>query len=163
MQAVVAQTVDRLDMHGTAPALLLDLQGRLGDLAREALRITENGRRPFRPSPGWEGALAEVAFAVLSLADQTGIDLEQAVHGAVARMSGQPGGYPPHGGHGGFGAGPDPASGRGREPGRGFGHRGPGPAPGSGLAPGPGPDPDPRGPGTGRRNPPPTDDWPLSY
>ena len=90
MQATVAQTVDRLEMHATATALLLDLQGRLGDLSREALRITGNGRRPFRPTAGWESTLAEVAFAVLSLADQTGIDLEQALGQAVARMSRAP-------------------------------------------------------------------------
>lgn len=102
----MAQTVDRLDMHATAPALLLDLQDRLGELAREALRITNNGRRPFRPGPGWEGALGDLAFAVMSLADQTGVDLEQALQGVLMRMSRQAGqGAPP--GHG-PGVGPGP-------------------------------------------------------
>lgn len=74
-------------MHAPAPALLLDMQERLGSLSREALRLTAGGRRPFRPSPGWEGALGELAFAVLSLADQTGVDLEQALYGTVNRYS----------------------------------------------------------------------------
>lgn len=144
LQATVAQTVDRLDMHATAPALLLDLQGRLGDLAREALRITENGRRPFRPSPAWGGALAEVAFAVLSLADQTGVDVEEAVAQCVARLSRSPMAGPPA---------------HGQYPPPGMDPRGPGPGP----APHPGQHGQPGRPGQrAPRNPPP-DEWPLSY
>lgn len=93
LQTAVAQTVDRLEMHATATALLLDVQDKLGGLSREALRITGNGRRPFRPTPGWENALAELSFTILSLADQTGVDLEQAVQRVVVRLS-QPA-YPP--------------------------------------------------------------------
>lgn len=145
MQTAVAQTVDRLEMHATATAILLDVQDKLGDLCREALRITSNGRRPFRPTQGWESAIAELSFTILSLADQTGIDLEQAVQKVVMRLSQGPAYGPP--GPGGPGPGP-----------------GPGPVPGPGHGPGPGHVPGPgMGPGPGGPKPPANDGWPLSY
>jgi hypothetical protein len=86
LQRIVADTADRLSLHATAPTMLLDLQGRLGALAAEILHATENGRRPYRPTSNWEPALGELAFALLNLADQTGVDLDRAVRVAVDRL-----------------------------------------------------------------------------
>jgi hypothetical protein len=85
LQHIVTEAADRLSLHATAPTMLLDLQVRLGALAAEILHATENGRRPYRPTPGWEPALGEVAFALINLADQTGVDLDRAVRVAVDR------------------------------------------------------------------------------
>jgi hypothetical protein len=86
LQRIVAETSDRLNLHATAPTMLLELQTRLGTLAAEILQVTENGRRPYRPTATWQLGLGELAFALLNLADQTGIDLDQAVRVAVDRL-----------------------------------------------------------------------------
>jgi NTP pyrophosphatase (non-canonical NTP hydrolase) len=86
LQRIVTEAADRLSLHATAPTMLLDLQVRLGALAAEILRATENGRRPYRPTEGWEAALGDVAFALINLADQTGVDLDRGVRVAVERL-----------------------------------------------------------------------------
>jgi NTP pyrophosphatase (non-canonical NTP hydrolase) len=86
LQQYVAEAGDRLGLHATAATLLLDLQGRVGTLADEVVRATEHGRRPFRPSRDWELLLGDVAFALVTLADQTGVDTDRAVRVAADRM-----------------------------------------------------------------------------
>ena len=70
----------------TPATLLLDLQARVGALADEVIRATEHGRRPFRPTRDWEVLLGDLAFAMMTLADQTGVDAGRAVQIAADRM-----------------------------------------------------------------------------
>ncbi len=86
LQHFVAETADRLGLHATPPTLLLDLQARVGALADEVVRATEHGRRPFRPTRDWEALLGDLAFAVVTLADQTGVDTDRAVRVAADRI-----------------------------------------------------------------------------
>jgi hypothetical protein len=86
LQRVVAETADRLGLHASPPTLMIDLQARVGDLAAEISRSTEHGRRPFRPTRDWESLLGELAFALVALADQTGVDTDRAVRAAADRM-----------------------------------------------------------------------------
>ena len=86
LQQYVAETADRLGLHATPATLLLDLQARVGALADEVVRATQHGRRPFRPTQDWEGLLGDVTFALVTLADQTGVDTERAVRVAADRM-----------------------------------------------------------------------------
>jgi hypothetical protein len=86
LQQYVAETADRLGLHATPATLLLDLQARVGTLADEVIRATERGRRPFRPTRDWEVLLGDVAFALVALADQTGVDTGRAVQVAADRM-----------------------------------------------------------------------------
>lgn len=81
VQQTVARSADAADLHATAPALLLELQTGVGGLAAAATAGTERGRRPFRPDAEWEHRLADVAFGVYLLADQTGVQLDRAVLG----------------------------------------------------------------------------------
>jgi hypothetical protein len=85
LQARIAQTADHLGLHATAPTLTLGLLTDIGRLSNEALAGTQFGRRPFRPTDAWEQRLADVAFTIINLADQTGIDLERALYNALAR------------------------------------------------------------------------------
>jgi hypothetical protein len=66
--------------------LLLQVQGALGQLAGEADRVTEGGRRPDRVSAPWAGKLAELAYLVYLLADQTGVSVESEVLAVAARV-----------------------------------------------------------------------------
>jgi hypothetical protein len=86
LQQAVSTTADHLGLHATAPILALGLQARLGALATEIERATELGRRPFRGSPDWERLLGEIGFALLNLADQTGIDLDRAIRIAADQL-----------------------------------------------------------------------------
>jgi NTP pyrophosphatase (non-canonical NTP hydrolase) len=86
LQQFVAETADRLGLHATPATVLLDLQARVGALAGEVVRATEHGRRPFRPSRDWEVLLGDLAFAVVTLADQTGVDTDRAVRVAADTM-----------------------------------------------------------------------------
>jgi hypothetical protein len=79
LQARVAHTADIADLHGTVPTLLLELQSLLGALTATASNATERGRRPFRPGPDWSNRLGELAYGVYLLADQTGVDVAEAV------------------------------------------------------------------------------------
>jgi hypothetical protein len=85
LQANIAQLADRLGLHATAPVLTLGLLTDVGRLADEALTATSFGRRPFRPTDAWAQRLAEVAFTMINLADQTGVDLEDALRAALTR------------------------------------------------------------------------------
>jgi hypothetical protein len=79
LQERVAQTADAADMHATVPALLLELQTLLGGLTATATAATGRGRRPFRPTPEWSYRLGELAYGVYLLADQSGVDVADAV------------------------------------------------------------------------------------
>ena len=86
LQQYVADTADRLGLHATPATLLLDVQARVGALADEVVRATQHGRRPFRPTPEWEMLLGDLTFAMVTLADQTGVDADRALRVAVDRM-----------------------------------------------------------------------------
>lgn len=85
VQTKVAQAADKLGLHANAPSLTLTLLSEIGRLSDEVLAATANGRRPFRPTEGWEQRLADLAFTVINLADQTGVDLATALDGTIAR------------------------------------------------------------------------------
>ena len=85
VQARIAQTADRLGLHAAAPIMTLGLLTDIGRLADEALSGTSFGRRPFRPTDAWAQRLADIAFTVINLADQTGVDLESALVDALTR------------------------------------------------------------------------------
>jgi hypothetical protein len=85
LQARIAQTSDSLGLHAAAPIMTLGLLTDVGRLADEALAGTSFGRRPFRPTDAWAQRLADIAFTVINLADQTGVDLESAVLAALNR------------------------------------------------------------------------------
>ena len=88
LSQVVAQSADAADLHAPVPTLLLELQTLLGALTATVAAETKRGRAPFRPGPDWASRLGELAYGVYLLADQTGVDVAQAVaataHGVAA-------------------------------------------------------------------------------
>lgn len=86
LQQMVAQSGDAADMHATVPTLLLELQMLLGALTASANASTERGRRPFRPGADWATRLGELAYGVYLLADQSGVDVGQAVIATANRL-----------------------------------------------------------------------------
>jgi hypothetical protein len=89
LQQVVAHSADTADLHANVPTLLLELQKLLGSLSTSALAATDRGRRPFRPGPDWQSRLGDLAYGVYLLADQTGVDVAQAVTATASAMQEQ--------------------------------------------------------------------------
>jgi hypothetical protein len=83
----VAAAADVAEAHSTAPALLLQAQAALGTLAATADAATEGGRRPYRVPPDWDAQLAELAYVVYLLADQTGVSIDDAVRRVTDRVT----------------------------------------------------------------------------
>jgi hypothetical protein len=79
LQARVAQSADVADLHAPVPTLLLELQTLLGALSATVTAGSDRGRRPFRPDREWANRLGELAYGVFLLADQTGVNVAQAV------------------------------------------------------------------------------------
>lgn len=79
LQQIVAASADSAELHAPVPTLLLELQTLLGSLSAAVTSATERGRRPYRPDAAWTPRLAELAYGVYLLADQTGVALADAV------------------------------------------------------------------------------------
>ena len=87
LSQVVAQSADAADLHAPVPTLLLELQTLLGALTATVAAETKRGRAPFRPGPDWGARLGELAYGVYLLADQTGVDVAQAVTATAQGVS----------------------------------------------------------------------------
>jgi hypothetical protein len=79
LQARVAQSADVAELHAPVPTLLLELQTLLGALSATVTAGTDRGRRPYRPDQDWGNRLGELAYGVFLLADQTAVNLTEAV------------------------------------------------------------------------------------
>lgn len=89
LQQIVARSADAADLHATVPTLLLELQTMLGSLAATVVAGSDRGRRPYRPGGDLTARLGELAYGVYLLADQTGVDVAQAVRATATRLSQQ--------------------------------------------------------------------------
>ncbi len=84
-QRKVADFVARHDLAAPARERLLDLAAEVGELAKELLSGSEYGRRDLALSPAWSDELGDAFFSLVCLANATGVDLEQALSGALAK------------------------------------------------------------------------------
>lgn len=80
--------------HGLAAppaARLLDLCSELGEMAKVWLQASAYGSQPDRrPDPqAWQAELGDTLFALLCLANESGVDAEQALDRAMARYRGR--------------------------------------------------------------------------
>lgn len=89
LQQTVARSADTADLHATVPTLLLELQTMLGSLAASVTAGSDRGRRPYRPNEDLNRRLGELAYGVYLLADQTGVDVAQAVAATAERLARQ--------------------------------------------------------------------------
>lgn len=83
---------DFVDQHGLAAGVahrLLDLVSEVGELAKEALKGSAYGARPFEPTPAWAEELGDVFFALLCVANATAVDAEQALAQVLDKYRGR--------------------------------------------------------------------------
>ena len=83
LQQRVADFVVEHQLSADAVTRMLDLQSELGELAKELLKASDYGRKPFASTPDWELELGDVFFALLALAEVSGVDLEGALELAL--------------------------------------------------------------------------------
>lgn len=78
-QARVARFVAAHGLAAPVEARVLDLASEVGELAKEVLKGNAYGREPFVAPTGWAGELGDVLFALLALANSTGVALDDAL------------------------------------------------------------------------------------
>lgn len=85
LQQRVANFVETCELEASVDVRTLDLASEVGELGKEVLKGTGYGRRQFEPPRGWEDELGDVLFAIVCLANTTGVDLEAALDGALRK------------------------------------------------------------------------------
>ncbi len=86
-QQSVHDFVEANGLEVAAEYRVLDLVSEAGELAKEILAATEYGREEFQVTPEWQQELGDVFFALVCLADGTGVNLETALEDAVRRYA----------------------------------------------------------------------------
>ncbi|MDR7522106.1 MAG: MazG nucleotide pyrophosphohydrolase domain-containing protein [Armatimonadota bacterium] len=84
-QRVVARFVEAHRLERSLQVRLLDIASEVGELAREGLTGTRYGRDPFHPSAAWASEVGDALFALICLANASGVDLQASLEGAMAK------------------------------------------------------------------------------
>ncbi len=83
IQHRVAEFVAEYELEAPIHARTLDLTSEVGELAKEVLKGAGYGCRRFEPPQGWQDEMGDVFFALLCLANSTGVELEAALAGSL--------------------------------------------------------------------------------
>lgn len=78
-QEKVARFVEAHQIDASVEHRLLDLVSELGEAAKAVLKETDYGRTEFQPSAEWADELGDTLFALICLANTTGVDLDEAL------------------------------------------------------------------------------------
>ena len=84
-QELVRQRMVRWGLGADPQVRMLDLASEVGELAKEVLRSTDYGAKPFAPSPCLEEELGDCFFSLLCLSQALGIDGETALGKALEK------------------------------------------------------------------------------
>jgi NTP pyrophosphatase (non-canonical NTP hydrolase) len=85
IQRIVHAFAETHDLHMSLERRLLDLSSELGELAGALLKGTQYGRAPLSDRTKLKDELGDVAFSLLSLANELGEDLNEAVMGSLRK------------------------------------------------------------------------------
>jgi NTP pyrophosphatase (non-canonical NTP hydrolase) len=85
LQRSVAAFVDEYGLEASVHVRALDLASEVGELAKEILKGTDYGRVPFEAPEGWTAELGDALFALVCLANSTGVNLEAALNAALEK------------------------------------------------------------------------------
>lgn len=84
-QQIVAEFVARHGLETDVAHRLLDAVSELGEVAKEALKGSDYGKRKFAATDAWRGELGDVLFPLLCVANSTGVDLDAALREALEK------------------------------------------------------------------------------
>jgi NTP pyrophosphatase (non-canonical NTP hydrolase) len=85
LQQRVAEFVTARGLDTDVAHRLLDAVSELGEVAKEVLKGCRYGSEKFVATPNWSDELGDIVFSLICLANQTGVDLEQAIEGALLK------------------------------------------------------------------------------
>lgn len=86
-QLAVARFAEAHALEAPPAIRLLDLVSEAGEVAKELLTGTRYGREEFRPGAAWAEELADLYFALVCVANSTGVNLETALDDALAKYA----------------------------------------------------------------------------
>ena len=86
-QERVARFVDEHNLEAGVEIRLLDLLSELGEVAKEVLKGNQYGTSPLVQTPAWEEELADVFFALVCLANTTGVDLDRGLQKVLEKYA----------------------------------------------------------------------------
>ncbi len=86
-QARVAAFIQANHLSASPESRLLDVTSELGEVAKEWLKATHYGRTAFTPPETWAEELGDTFFALVALADATGVDLDTALDAVLAKYA----------------------------------------------------------------------------
>jgi NTP pyrophosphatase (non-canonical NTP hydrolase) len=84
-QKRVREFVAQHSLDATVQARILDLVSEVGEVSKEFLVTTSYGQKEFQPSAEWHDELGDVLFALLCLADKSGVDLDEALRNSMGK------------------------------------------------------------------------------
>ncbi len=71
------------DLNTSLEIRMMDLVSEIGEMAKEVLKGTNYGKKPFRVNEDWSGEMGDVLFSLICLANTTDIDLEESINKAL--------------------------------------------------------------------------------
>lgn len=86
-QETVARFVSEHQLEAPVEARLLDLLSEIGEVAKEVLKASAYGRRPFQPTDEWAAELADAFFSLICVANSTNVNLEDTLIEALEKYS----------------------------------------------------------------------------
>ena len=88
-QLMVQQFIETHGLETDVSSRLLDLVSEVGELAKESLKITNYGKQAFFPHDDtqWSAELADVFFALICIANSTGVDMDEALDAALQKYA----------------------------------------------------------------------------
>jgi NTP pyrophosphatase (non-canonical NTP hydrolase) len=83
----VARFVAEHDLEAGVEIRLLDLLSELGEVAKEVLKGNQYGTSALVQTEAWEEELADVFFALICLANTTGVDLNRGLQKVLEKYA----------------------------------------------------------------------------
>ena len=83
----VAKFVKEHDLEAGVEIRLLDLLSDLGEVAKEILIGNQYGKSGFIQTAAWEEELADVFFALICVANTTGVDLNRGLEKVLEKYA----------------------------------------------------------------------------
>ena len=83
----VARFVAQHDLEAGVEIRLLDLLSELGEVAKEVLKGNEYGASGLVQTQAWEEELSDVFFALICLANTTGVDLDRGLQKVLQKYA----------------------------------------------------------------------------
>ena len=80
-------TLPYYNKHMSTSARILDITSELGELSKELLKATNYGTKDFVLTKDFKMEYGDLLYAVLSLANETGIDAEESLNIVIEKYS----------------------------------------------------------------------------